>query len=239
MNLSEIKDNILNILFPKVCFSCQRDIPAEEKDILCLECVKKLVYINKPYCEICGIKIDGGSLCYNCKRRSKKFNFEFSRSVFMYGDEISSLIIAWKYRRIDWLTDWFSAKIIEGLKDHREFDSYDYITYIPLHYKKLRKRGFNQTELLAAQISKKSGLKLIKDSVEKIIDSKSQTKLSANEREENIRGVFKVIKPDEIKFKKIILIDDVATTMSTLNEMAGVLLKSGAEKVSCFTIARE
>ncbi|MCX7647212.1 MAG: ComF family protein [Elusimicrobiales bacterium] len=239
MFLKEVKETLLHFLFPPVCFSCERDIPQGEKDILCIQCLSNLIYIKPLYCKLCGIKIDGGEVCYHCRKRDKKYKFEFSRSVFMYNKEISSIIIAYKYGKCDWLYKWISRKMIDKLKDYDEFKDYNFITYVPISKKKLKKRGFNQSELIARDISNETGLSLIKDAVIKIKEGKSQVDLNAKEREENVKNSFKVIKPDVIEGKDIIIIDDVATTMSTLNELAGVLKEAGAKKIACYTLARE
>lgn len=157
----------------------------------------------------------------------------------MYNKEISSIIIAYKYGKCDWLYKWISRKMIDKLKDYDEFKDYNFITYVPISKKKLKKRGFNQSELIARDISNETGLSLIKDAVIKIKEGKSQVDLNAKEREENVKNSFKVIKPDVIEGKDIIIIDDVATTMSTLNELAGVLKEAGAKKIACYTLARE
>lgn len=239
MFLKEVKETLLHFLFPPVCFSCEMDIPQGQKDILCAKCLSNLIYINPLYCKICGIKIDGGDVCYHCRKRDKKYKFEFSRSVFMYNKEISSIIIAYKYGKKDWLSKWISRKMIDKFKDYEEFKEYNFITYVPISKKKLKKRGFNQSELIARDISNETGLGLIKDAVIKIKEGKSQVDLKAKEREENVKDSFKVIKPEIIKDKNIIIIDDVSTTMSTLNELAGVLKESGAQKIACYTAARE
>ncbi len=239
MILNEIKDTILHILFPPVCFSCERDIKQGEKDILCSKCLLNLKYIKSPYCRICGISIDGQELCYKCRKRERKFNFKFSRSVFMYNREISSVIIAYKYQKKQWLGRWISDKMIEGFNNYPEFKDYRSIVYTPISKKKFLTRGFNQTEIIAKYISQKFGLELIEDAVVKIKDTESQVNLDAAKRNENIKGSFAVRKTDSVKNKNIIIIDDVATTMSTLNEIAGVLKEAGASKVSCYTLARE
>ncbi len=157
----------------------------------------------------------------------------------MYNKEISSIIIAYKYGKYDWLYKWISRKMIDKLKDYDEFKDYNFITYVPISKKKLKKRGFNQSELIARDISNETGLSLIKDAVIKIKEGKSQVDLNAKEREENVKDSFNVIKPELIHGKNIIIIDDVATTMSTLNELAGVLKEAGAKKIACYTLARE
>lgn len=239
MILNEIIQGLIHFLFPPVCFSCHRDIPQDHKDVLCKSCSLRLMYIKPLYCSICGIKIDGGSLCYRCSRRERRFNFEFSRSVFLYNNEISSLIIAYKYNKVKWLYKWFSDKMLKALDNYPEFKEYNCICYVPLSGRKLRERGFNQSELIAREISTALSIELLSDTVIRVKDIKSQVGLGFEERIENVKGCFEVRDKEKVKGKSIIIIDDVATTMSTLNEISYVFKKAGAKKISCFTIARE
>ncbi|MEF3280650.1 MAG: ComF family protein [Elusimicrobiota bacterium] len=237
--LSDLKETLSYLLFPSVCFYCKRDIPYKHKDPLCPDCLKKIFYISPPYCLICGRYLyNGGMLCYSCLHKKQKSFFDFSRSVFMYGEEISSVIVSYKYRKFDWLSEWLSQKMIERFKTYSEFNEYDLITYVPISKRKLKERGFNQTELLAKNLSKYFNIELV-EAVKKIKDSRNQVELNAKEREENVKDSFEVILPEKVKDRKIIVIDDVATTMSTLNEIAKVLKKAKAKKVACYTIARE
>lgn len=239
MNLSELKEIFLNFFFPSICFSCKKDIPYNHKHPLCPKCVSELFYISKPYCEICGIFLEnGGRLCYNCFHKKEKYNFEFSRSVFMYNKSISSIILAYKYGRIKWLYKWLSFIIIERFRFYDEFKEYNAITYVPLSRIKEFKRGFNQTQLIADKLSRHYNLPLI-NSLIKIKETKNQVALNQEERKKNLVGSFIVRVPDDVKNKNIIVIDDVATTMSTLNEVSKTLRNAGAKRVCCYTVAKE
>jgi ComF family protein len=157
----------------------------------------------------------------------------------MYNDEISSVISAYKYRKMDWLSDWFSIEMAKKFKDYTEFAGYHSLIYIPISVRKIRKRGFNQTYLIAKKIATMLGLEIIERAVIKKKDARNQVGLDARERIFNIKDSFELVDHNRINGKNIIIIDDVATTMSTIDEMAGVLKSGGAKKVSAYTIARE
>ncbi|MCX7905656.1 MAG: ComF family protein [Elusimicrobiales bacterium] len=227
---------IKDIIFPSVCYCCRDDIEPLRVHPLCRECEKKFHFIEKPYCFKCGIGIKYGDTCYLCRKR--KFNFDFSRSVFMYEEAISSLIKAYKYDGKDYLSKWFANVMIERLDYYLEFKDFDSITYVPISNKKIKERGFDQSKLIAEIISKNKNFLFIKDS---ILNTKnlSQVELSGRLRIENVRGKFIVKDFSIFKDRKVIIIDDVATTMSTLNEVSKIIKEAGAVAVSCFTIARQ
>ncbi len=115
---------------------------------------------------------------------------------------------------------------------------YDYILYIPLHRVKLRERGFNQSYLIANELSLLSGIPILKDTIVRCCNNKSQTTLKIKDRYNNIANVFssgRGIK--KVSNKRIILIDDVVTTGATLNEASLVLKKYNPSNITCLTLA--
>jgi ComF family protein len=121
-----------------------------------------------------------------------------------------------------------------------DFDQAEYslLIPVPLHVKKLRQRGFNQSLLLARALGKKYKLPVNFSLLKRSKFTLTQTGLHKNEREKNIKGAFIVTDKEKISGKKIILIDDVYTTGATINECAKTLIKAGAEKVAALTLAR-
>jgi ComF family protein len=108
---------------------------------------------------------------------------------------------------------------------------------VPLHKSRHRERGFNQSEIVAQEISKLTGLYVLKNALKRKKNTKDQTNLSPQQREENVKGAFVVTQPDMINGKNIILVDDVITTGATLSECARMLKQAGAEKILGMTIA--
>jgi ComF family protein len=109
---------------------------------------------------------------------------------------------------------------------------------VPLHPKRLRTRGFNQSLLLARGVASKTGAELDFLSLRRTKFTKPQTELSSEERKKNVRKAFEVVKPEVVKKRTILLVDDVATTGSTLNECAKALKRAGADRVLCLVLAR-
>lgn len=156
----------------------------------------------------------------------------------MYNDVIASVIYSYKYKKNDWLSEYIADVMYRKYFDYPEFKDYGYITYVPVDLIKYRERGFNQSYLIAKKLAEKLDLGFIENVVVKKI-RKSQVGLSAYERAENIKNSFKVKNADRLISKKIIIVDDVATTLSTVNELSKVFTENGAEKISVFTLARE
>ena len=129
----------------------------------------------------------------------------------------------------------FMAEEFERNKN--EIGEIDFLIPVPLHEEKEKERGFNQSKLLADELSKMIGIPVLDGNLIRVKNTKTQTELSYKERQENLEKAFKVLNWREIKGKRIVLIDDVLTTGSTLNHCAHALLNSGAAAVYALTAA--
>jgi len=147
---------------------------------------------------------------------------------------LASLIRLFKYEGKVKLGRFLSDLIIDRCLPPQ----FDIIVPVPLHSKRLKERGFNQSFLLAHQINKKLSLPVIADDLQRIKWTRPQVELDWRERASNVKGAFTLIDNEEIKGKEVLLIDDVYTTGSTVNECARVLKKAGAKKVYVATVAR-
>ena len=116
--------------------------------------------------------------------------------------------------------------------------TYDLILPVPLHFKRLRRREFNQSLYLAKHVCNSLNLKLDTTSIRRVKDTRPQSMLGDKERRDNVKGAFCVARPEMILNKKVLIIDDVYTTGATINELAGLLLKHGASSVDALTLAR-
>jgi ComF family protein len=165
------------------------------------------------------------------------WNFEKARSFFAYEENIASLIHKLKYSgemtgldTFKWLSE--QSDILD------DFDTPDFILPVPLHLKRLRKRGFNQALVLARNIFPRERKKIRHDILIRRTNTPSQMGLSGKKRRQNLTDAFIVATPSEIAGKNILLLDDVFTTGSTANECAKALTSSGCKKVEILTICR-
>jgi len=157
----------------------------------------------------------------------------------MFEPRIRAVIHACKYNGYKKLSRWLGEFMAERIGKYPELGGYGLVVPVPVSVKKAAERGFNQSELIAEALAAGTGKKFCRDGLLKSRETRSQAGLNREEREKNLADSFSCPEPSKIKGEKIILVDDVATTLSTLNEAAGVLTKAGALEVACYTLARE
>jgi len=186
---------------------------------VCAGCGREGKYI----CDECSIFVSETEMIYNLGC------LDGLTSIWEYEGLVKELIHTIKYHGV---TD-----IIKELISQVDLDIYyPYITYVPMHIKKKKKRGFNQSELIAEEIGKASNSKVV-PLLKKIIDTEDQVKLNKEERLKNIKNCFKCVKPSLMQ-KEILLVDDVFTAGVAMQECCRVLKQAGVEKVWGFTLAR-
>lgn len=237
--LLKLKSIFLEILFPPICLSCQKHI-AEQENYLCHLCSTK-IFINKTLaCPVCRAR-----LANNKKTCHKKSLFLLAAATF-YDDEIvKNLIWRLKYRKEKAAALPLAKILLEYIRiagfigsNGPLKPSNTVIAPIPLHSARERQRGFNQSSLLAEKLAENLNLRIVTSLIREK-NTKPQAEIEGLEkRQENIAGCFNVKNNDEIKGKNILLIDDVFTSGSTLNEAAKVLKAAGAKKIIGLVVAR-
>ena len=218
---------ILDLLFPKYCVGCKKI-----GSYLCFECKNKLEIIKVQNCPVCGHKSITGTTHPLCKKR---YSLDGSTSIFNYKNPIKQAVHQIKYRLIKDEIKTFTDFMLQNLPNN--FPKFDLIIPIPLHPKKLKERGFNQSEEIAKIISQNLKITLAINILTRTRYTAPQFNLKSQERIKNIKNAFSITNPEQIKNKKILVIDDVATTYSTLNEAASILKKSGASFIWSLTLA--
>lgn len=212
------KKFLLDLLYPKFCFLCKR-----EESYLCQDCLSTLE-ISKFH-----------------KKYSTKNLADLYFAISYQKPLIKKLIQSCKYQPfIKGLADNLSSLIINHFQLIDKKPNFaDFILIpVPLEKRKLKWRGFNLTEEIGKEISKFFKIPLINNVLIKIKPTRPQVELSEKEREENIKGAFLVKNNQLVKNKKILLVDDVLTTGSTLEECARVLRDAGAKEIIGIVIAR-
>ncbi|NVK20167.1 MAG: ComF family protein [Methylocystaceae bacterium] len=225
---------VLDLLLPPRCISCEKIVP--DPKTLCLDCWDRAAFITKPFCSCCGlpfeIDVPDGALCLDCARVRPPF--KKARSVFPYDDFSKKLILSFKHGdRTDLapaLAGWMVRSGADLIKQC------DVITPVPLHWRRLAKRQFNQAGLLAQEVAKLTNLTFDPAILKRIRHTPPQGHLSRMARQKNLKGAFRVTKP--VQGHSILLIDDVMTTGATLLNCTNLLLKSGAKDVFIITLAR-
>lgn len=167
----------------------------------------------------------------------QKWYFTRARSLVIYNEIVARAILSFKFGgKKEALKTFRTFKELSGMPE--DIAHADFIVPVPLHEKRLRKRGFNQASLLALSFFPKEKDKIKNTMLFRKRKTIPQTGLDGSSRRKNIKNAFWVKDPEKIKGKNIILIDDVFTTGTTVNECARVLVKSGAKRVDVLTLAR-
>ena len=214
------------------CAVCGKDI--FDDDYVCPDCKNDLPYISKGgFCQHCGRQTNVmQNFCLTCKGILTET--DKMRSVFVYDDVIVKLVSDFKFKRAEYLQDFFVHELY-NLYQKQNFNP-DVITFVPMTAKALKKRGYNQTELLAKGLSAKTGVECVL-LANKIKDTPHQVGLKRKERFDNLQGSFKLIDNSLVKDKTILLVDDVTTTGATAEVLSKKLKSGGAKRVYLLTLA--
>lgn len=228
--------SFLDLFFPSFCVSCRTPSPGSL--CLCDSCRAKVRYLHSPLCIRCGaLFVDGNGgdhLCGDCLRRPPPFLL--ARAVAHYSPPVSTLLHQLKYRADRTVLSTLSHIAVHF--DFTPFASSELIVPVPLHLKRLRERGLNQSLLLARLFFPGEAKAIRPEVLRRIRDTMPQTRLGGKERRKNLRAAFSVNQDSDIKGKCICLVDDVLTTGATVKECAGTLLRAGAKEVKVLTMAR-
>lgn len=227
---------LIDLVYPPRCAACRAEV--NEAHSFCYECFSKVRMISNPACDCCGepfdFAVENGALCGKCM--SEKPPYDQARSVMIYDDASKRIITTFKYSDRTSL-----AIILSNLMATRGgelLNTCDMIVPVPLHWRRLISRRYNQSYLLAKRLAKGGNKLLAKRLLKRVRYTMQQTGLSRTERDRNVRGAFKVRASRHVKDKTVLLVDDVLTTGATVESCARALKKAGAAKVYVLTVAR-
>jgi len=235
-------ESFLELLYPEknTCFFCDAHDESIGEKYICSNCEKRIKKIVPPCCSKCSKPIDFNSstgLCPDCS--ASENHFEMSKSPFAYEGIIKKGIYSFKYYNKPYFYKFFGNCILQYMED-ANYVNFDYILSVPLHVTKMRKRGYNQSELLAKHISKKLSIQYV-DALKRTKKTLKQSEQTKEERRKNLKNAFAIKSPENVKCIKnssVLLVDDVYTTGSTADECSVALLNYGVSKVFVITIAR-
>lgn len=208
-----------------------------------------LNFLFPPACSVCG-KMDPNWLCPNCQRRVERLEkscvvemenkkYEKLLYLFRYESLVRKLILRYKFSNKAYLNHFFANRIAENEENRKLLKQYDMIIPVPMHKKKMQKRGYNQTELVANELEKSLGIPARKDILSKVVNTTTQSKLGGKARQSNIQHAFFIQNDIEVEDKKIILLDDIYTTGATSEECSRVLKEAGASAILVLVLAKD
>lgn len=230
--LRQLKDGILDLVYPPKCVVCG-DIQAL---YLCDDCKSKILELEDPLCDRCGLPLDDGP-CPECQRT--RFPFETARAYGVYEGTLREAVHQLKYACRSVVAPELGELLVAYCLEHPNFAAQaSCVVPVPIHHSRQRERGFNQSRLISGPLAVALRIPLITDALTRRKPGIPQTGLSLEERMSNIRGVFEVVNEQRICGARILLVDDVLTTGATCGEAAAVLLSAGAKSVYVLTLAR-
>lgn len=221
-------------LFPKdcTCDVCGAELIADTRVRLCSHCVDTLPFVGEHICLYCGMPLkDESDYCNRCQYSRQEFSK--NRAPLVYDGDVKRLIYAFKFNQKKYIAETLGALMAdEYLK--RSMDA-DIIVFVPMTKEEEKKRGYNQSELLANEVGKRLNMPVLPALV-KIRSTSAQKELKGKDRATNLESAFACVF-DQVKNRRILLIDDIFTTGATANECAKTLLKAKARDVSVLTSA--
>jgi competence protein ComFC len=227
---SKLIELVVDSFFPRRCVGC-----GEVGGFLCPECLGKLPRLVPPLCPRCGRPQASGIVCPSCRQRQTEI--DGIRSPFRFDEVIRKAIHELKYRNLkaislclaELLADYLRANPLPG----------EALVCVPLHPRRLRERGYNQSSLLAGELGRCIDLPVIEDCLIRVKQAQPQVRaVDMEERRRNVADAF-VCRDEKVSGKQIILIDDVCTSGATLESCAAALKNKGAMSVWGLTLARE
>ena len=226
----DIIEKFLEFIFIPSCGICGR----LEKKYLCPKCeneLDKYIITKKDYITI-----------ESANKKTEVFQKQLSiekMHILKYEDVVRKAIINFKFNDKPYLYKMFSKIILKNEKAFNFLKTYDIIIPVPMYRKKKQKRGFNQSELIAREIARKSNLDIYTNVLIKIKDNKTQSSLTKEERSKNIKDVYKLSNEEKINNKNILLFDDIYTTGATIGECAKIISKADVNKIGILTLAKD
>ncbi len=217
-----LRDKLIDLIYPPRCALCD-DVLKTGRKYVCEACEKKAVYIREPYCLKCGKALSSGEeYCEDCREREHVFIQ--GRAVFDYGSISDSLFRFKNKGRVEY-AKFYADAIWREKGDYIRLISPEVFVPVPIYRARMRERGYNQAEEISKALSALSGIPTDTTLVERVRRTAPLKNLNPSERQNNLKNAFKV-GINDVKLKTIMIIDDIYTTGSTIDEIARTILGS-------------
>ena len=237
---SSALDAGLNLFYPPVCQICGEERAAAAQGYAGPKCRGGVRFVTAPFCERCGLPFDGAMShpfqCANCQEMT--LHFRSARSAVVADAMMLDVIHRYKYNRSLWFEPFLAELLMARAASALAAEPWDWIVPVPLFPVKKREREFNQAERLAARLGRAAKIPVHDGLLRRVKPTLTQTKLTREQRAENMRGAFAYCGGQKLNGEKIVLLDDVLTTGATTNACAAALRKAGAGDIIVWTVAR-
>ena len=237
--MRQLLEVLLNLVYPKVCLGCGVRIAGG--GVTCDRCLATIERLDGPQCERCGGPVGphahGALACRTCAERPD-LAFDRGAAVVRYGGVAREAVLRLKFAGDLTPTEWIGRELAQRVGEMEWFAGVNLVLPVPLHWTRLLRRRFNQSELLARRIARTHGRLLDTRSLRRIRRTEPQSILAPEQRRQNVRGAFRVVRPERVRGRTALLVDDVMSTGATASECAQTLKKAGAREVCVAVFAR-
>lgn len=238
--LRSVFEAVAGWVFPNACQLCGQRRATAADGYVCPSCWGGLRFIQPPYCARCGLPFPGAIThefeCANC--RDVPLAFEFARAAVVADGVALEVIHRYKYQRALWFEPFLGDLLRRAAGTGFQAAEWHGLVPVPLHPVREREREFNQAERLAAFLGREFSLPVLPQLVRRTEATRTQTRLSREERADNVRRAFAPIGTPDLSGKNFLVVDDVLTTGATTNAVACVLRDLGAARIGVLTAAR-
>ncbi|MFA5857801.1 MAG: ComF family protein [Elusimicrobiota bacterium] len=232
---------IIDFFLPPCCVICKKVLNrnCNYNKLLCGTCYENIVPVSSSYCRFCGKPLEkpGETYCVFCRNVHEKRWVDYIRAAGVYDGVLKRLIHDFKYSGKDYLGSVLAGYVVKQLRDGYDWDKVDALIPVPLYLWNYLRRGYNQTEVLAKEIGKLVNVKVVKGKVRRSRLTRSQVGLTREERIKNLEDAF-TVRTGYFRGKVVVIIDDVCTTSTTINQCAKAVNSiGGAKAVYGITVA--
>jgi len=241
MNIKPFLSGLASLIFPNNCLVCKEALSSAVSNgvVLCALCEQRLELNTPPFCPKCSRHLENPNSNAPCPE-CQKHNFVFTQAwgTSLYNAQMKNLIHLFKYKNKTSLRHLFQKQMVRFINDyHVPINTFDGLVAVPLHPSKMRERQYNQSEILADEISRVFQVRVLKNAIVRTRATKPQALLNEKERWTNVKDAFRIRQPLKLKGRSILIIDDLMTTGATVCEVAQTLKNSGAKEVCVLTLA--
>jgi ComF family protein len=230
-----VGESILNLFFPRRCPGCDEILwPGERSEGFCEKCSAKIHRISDRHCKKCGKELENeAEYCRDCGKNQHFFTE--NKAVYLYRGIMKGAMYRFKYSNRREYARVFAKDAARLYGNHFRRMGVQVIVPVPMYEKKKRKRGYNQAEVFGKALAKEMDLPMDNNLIRRIRDTEPQKNLNPMQRKYNLKKAFKIRK-NVVKLNRVLVVDDIYTTGSTLDGVAEELLSSGVDEVYCLSV---
>lgn len=236
---AEFLGSVADALYPRRCPGCG-GLSDRSGRHLCWSCFSRIELLHSDLCELCGNPLTGSAesafVCGYCRRRRPAF--DRARSAARFSGVVREMLHEFKYRDALWLAGDLADLLQGALTAQFDCRSVDVVVPVPLFSTRFRERSYNQSLVLARELARRIGRRVDGRSLKRMRHTETQTHYNASQRKNNMAGAFSVVRPEWIRGRTVLVVDDVMTTGATLSECSRELKRAGALRVFAVSVAR-